>query len=178
MAAFVAFLRGVNVNGTTLKMAAVREAFEELGYENVRTVLASGNVVVDIDRGTRAQHKKKIEQQLRRAFGYEAWVVLVSAADLEKMARASPFASDDADLHSYVILGSDQAALAKLREAVGDLDPDLEAVEAGKGCLYWRVPKGRSTDTPFARVLAQKRFRETTTNRNLRTVVKVVATAS
>lgn len=49
MAKFAAFLRGVNVGGVNLKMAEVATALTDAGFCNVRTILASGNVVAGVD---------------------------------------------------------------------------------------------------------------------------------
>ncbi|MCH6229608.1 DUF1697 domain-containing protein [Microbacterium sp. CFH 31415] len=47
MTTWVALLRGVNVGGITIRSADLAEVFAELGFESVRTVLASGNVVFE-----------------------------------------------------------------------------------------------------------------------------------
>lgn len=47
MAKFAAFLRGVNVGGVNLKMAEVATALTDAGFCNVRTILASGNVLLE-----------------------------------------------------------------------------------------------------------------------------------
>ncbi|MCK5755877.1 MAG: DUF1697 domain-containing protein, partial [Mycobacterium sp.] len=47
MTRYAAFLRGVNVGGVTLKMAALTQALEAAGFTGVRTILASGNVLLD-----------------------------------------------------------------------------------------------------------------------------------
>ncbi|QKS18106.1 DUF1697 domain-containing protein, partial [Curtobacterium sp. Csp2] len=75
MARWVALLRGVNVNGITIRSAELAALFRELGYEDVRTVLASGNVVFTAD-GDAASVTGAVEQALRDRFGYDAWIVL------------------------------------------------------------------------------------------------------
>src|SRR4029077_19756102 len=53
LARYVAFLRGINVGGNrVLKMDDLRKAFESLGFKDVKTVLASGNVMFDAPRST------------------------------------------------------------------------------------------------------------------------------
>ena len=45
---YAAFLRGINVGGNrSIKMAELRTAFAAQGFTNVKTVLASGNVLFD-----------------------------------------------------------------------------------------------------------------------------------
>ena len=75
MTRYAAFLRGVNVGGVNLKMAEVATALGNAGFDNVRTILASGNVVLD-GAGSAASVRRKAEAALREAFGYDAWVLV------------------------------------------------------------------------------------------------------
>ena len=45
MPRLVAFLRAINVGGHTVTMAHLRGLFEDLGFTNVETFIASGNVI-------------------------------------------------------------------------------------------------------------------------------------
>ena len=73
---YVALLRGVNVGGITIRSADLRELFAGLGFDNVRTYLASGNVRFTSDAAERAELKAMTEQALTERFGYEAGIVL------------------------------------------------------------------------------------------------------
>ena len=53
MTLFAAFLRGVNVGGVNLKMAEVATALSDAGFTNVRTILATGNVLLESKSGCR-----------------------------------------------------------------------------------------------------------------------------
>ena len=88
---FVAFLRGINVGGHTVKMAELKRAFESLGFRNVRTVLASGNVVFDAAGGDRASLTRKIEETLKKRWGFDVRTALRSAEDLSALVAADPF---------------------------------------------------------------------------------------
>ncbi len=74
MTRYAALLRGINVGGINIKMADLRSTFVDLGFENVKTVLASGNVLFDSDRDDVPALKSEIESGLRAEFHYEAWV--------------------------------------------------------------------------------------------------------
>lgn len=168
---WVALLRGVNVNGVTIRSAELAELFRGLGFDDVRTVLASGNVVfaADVPAG---RLKTSIEQGLRDRFGYDAWIVLVRHDDLAAVVDGFPFARDD-DRHDYVVFGSEDAALDDL---VADLELDdaVEQVARGNGVVYWSCPKGSSTDTVFAKRAGAARFKRTTTTRNTNTLRKLL----
>ena len=64
MTKYAAFLRGVNVGGVNLKMAEVAAALTDAGFANVRTVLATGNVLLESRSGV-ATVRKKAEAALR-----------------------------------------------------------------------------------------------------------------
>ena len=69
MTRYAAFLRGVNLGKRTVKSAELRAAFEELGFSDVKTLLASGNVLFDA-KPTKTL-KDKIEAGLEAQFGFE-----------------------------------------------------------------------------------------------------------
>jgi uncharacterized protein (DUF1697 family) len=170
MARWVALLRGVNVNGITIKSADLAALFRERGYDDVRTVLASGNVVFTVDdSGTL---KADVEQALRDRFGYDAWIVLVPHDDLAAVVDGFPFPSAE-DRHDYVLFGSDEDALDELLADL-ELDESVERVARGSGVVYWSCPKGSSTDTVFAKRAGAARFKRTTTTRNANTLRKLL----
>jgi uncharacterized protein (DUF1697 family) len=172
----VALLRGVNVNGIAIKSAELKALFaDELGFGAVRTVLASGNVLFDTGETDAAALRTRIEQALRKRFGYDAWIVLLTQKQVAAMAKAYPFERIDDERHPYIVFGSDAAMLDEVIEKAGAVDPNVEQLKRGKGVLYWQCPRGESLETPVARLLAKTRYRSSTTTRNLRTVEKLIA---
>ncbi len=176
MTPYIALLRGVNVGGITIRSAELAALFEELGFEQVRTVLASGNVAFAAsDTWSRSEVKRRIEQALRERFGYEAWIVLITRAELEAVVEAFPFDEEREGWHPYVLFGSDRAHLAELAADVGELDPDDDLVEPGDGVLYWHNRRASGVGSTFAKRTAKAKYKPTTTNRNLRTLRKLLA---
>lgn len=102
MKQWIALLRGVNVGGRTIKMAELRAALEEAGFENVETVLQSGNVTFDSTDGA-ARLKSQLETTLRERFGYDAKVQVIDRDRLSKIIDDYPFGKADASRHDYVI---------------------------------------------------------------------------
>ena len=86
MTAWVALLRGVNVGGITIRSADLAALFrDELGFAEVRTFLASGNVRFETDAAPGARrHAQGVDREgaARARFGYDAWIVLVTLAEL------------------------------------------------------------------------------------------------
>jgi len=175
MVRHVALLRGVNVNGIAIKSADLKALFaDQLGFGAVRTVLASGNVLFDTDEADAPALRKRIEQALRKRFGYDAWIVLLTQNQVAAMAKAYPFERMDDERHPYIVFGTDAAMLDEVMEKSGTVDADVEQLKRGKGVLYWQCPRGESLDTPVAKLLAKTRYRSSTTTRNLRTVEKLI----
>jgi len=170
----VALLRGVNVNGITIKSADLKALFVELGFGAVRTVLASGNVLFDTSESDSAALRTRIEQALRKRFGYDAWIVLLTQKTVAEVAAGYPFERIDEERHPYIVFGSDAAMLDEIVEKAGTVDADVEQLKRGKGVLYWQCPRGESLDTPVAKLLAKTRYKSSTTTRNLRTVEKLL----
>jgi uncharacterized protein (DUF1697 family) len=174
---WVVLLRGVNVNGVTVKSAPLSACLQRAGFTGVRSVLASGNVtLVADDAQDRAAVKARVEAALREAFGYEAWVVVLTPARLAEIAAGYPFERRDDVDHPYCVFASDPARLAELAGlAASEPGDGRESIAPAGDVLYWRCPRGASTDTAFAELIAAARWKPVVTTRNLRTVEKLVA---
>ena len=131
MTRYAAFLRGVNVGGVNLKMAEVAKAFEAAGFTGVRTILASGNVLLESRSGVDAV-RKKAEAALRDAFGYDAWVLAYDVATVTAISEAYPFEREIEGHHSYVTFVTDEDVLKELAALAKDAGPD-EKIKRGKG---------------------------------------------
>lgn len=170
MTKYAAFLRGVNVGGVNLKMAEVADAFTAAGFKNVRTILASGNVLLESSAKT-ATVRKKAETALRDTFGYDAWVLAYNIDTVRAIDEAYPFEREVDGYQSYVTFVTDADILDELAE----LKPGpKEKIERGEGVIYWEVPKGSTLDSTIGKTMGKKRYKSSTTSRNLRTLAKVL----
>lgn len=173
MTRFVALLRGVNVGGITMKMADVSALFTELGLDNVKTVLASGNVLFDSPQPA-ATLKPLIETALRERFGYEAWVHVLDVDTIRGIIAEFPFEAERDGWHPYVIFTLDLPLAAELLDWQDKLDPEFESIRPGAGVIYWTVERGNTLGSRFAKETARAKHKATTTTRNLRTLQKLV----
>jgi uncharacterized protein (DUF1697 family) len=170
MTKYAAFLRGVNVGGVNLKMAEVAKALTAAGFIDVRTILASGNVLLE-SRSKVAAVRKTAEAALREAFGYDAWVLAYDIDAVAAISDAYPFEREVPGTHSYVTFVSDPDVLDEL--AVLQSGPD-ERIERGEGVIYWQVPRSKSLQSAMGKTMGKKRYKSSTTTRNLRTIEKVL----
>lgn len=92
----VALLRAINVGGTgALRMERLRALAEGLGWKNVETHGASGNVLYTAGRAGAATDAARLAEALGRELGKPATVVVRSLDDLESLVRADPFRRAD-----------------------------------------------------------------------------------
>ena len=91
MTAYVALLRAVNVGGTgKLPMTELKAICEAAGLEQVRTYIASGNVVFSSGKSEDAV-RAAIEKPLEAYAGKPVGVVIRSAAEMADMLANNPF---------------------------------------------------------------------------------------
>lgn len=172
MTRYAIFLRGVNVGGVTVRSADLRATLAELPLEDVRTLLASGNVVCR-SRDAAAAVEERVEAALRERFGYDAWVVVLPAERLAELIDACPWPADLPDTQVYVTVTSSPERLDALDAEIAEAVPDAPRVRLGREAAAWQAPKGGTLQDPQAVVTSRPRWRRWVTDRNLRTMHKV-----
>lgn len=174
----VALLRGINVGkGARIAMADLAACTEEAGCADVRTVLATGNVLFT-DVRPAAELRGVLEAAYAERFGYDAVVQVLPLADLEAAVAGYPFESLD-EHHDYLVFSDDPEVTARVVEAMGEAVAGAvagtEAVAAGPGCVYWRVAKGATLSSAAGKVLDTRANKRHLTTRNVRTLQKILA---
>src|SRR3954452_10411409 len=92
MARLVALLRGINLGAKRrIAMADLRALLEDLGYTEVRTVLASGNAIFT---GPKKDARKRLEAALQERFAMPDDVVVRTMDELQAVIDAAPFGDD------------------------------------------------------------------------------------
>ncbi|MDQ0619371.1 DUF1697 domain-containing protein [Arthrobacter globiformis] len=172
MTSYAVFLRGINVGGITIKMADLKDALKAGPFTGVKTLLASGNVVL-VSELEPAAVKKEFETTLRKAFGYDAWVVVLTSDRVSELVAACRYPADDKSTHTYLTLASDTAALDELFAAAEALDGAVEQDRLGPEAMAWLAPAGGTLESPFSKLSAKPKYKASTTTRNLRTMIKV-----
>ena len=111
---YCAFLRGVNVNGTSMKMAEVIKVFSDAGMKDVSTVLASGNILFSSEKKP-SELKIILEKAMSHYFEYEAFLFLKNQDEIAEILNNNPFKKTD-DLHIYVFVGTEGSENILLEE--------------------------------------------------------------
>ena len=172
---FAVFLRGVNVGGVKVLMKDLAALLQEAGFAPVKTLLASGNVVVGTDESDPSRVKERIEQALRERYGRDIGVIVQDGDQLESITANYPFESPDDGVqrHRYLVLTpSDREAGEVLGSAPAPADSERVA-QLGP-CICWEVPRGDSLGTALAKHFAKVASSTLVTTRNMNTVDKVL----
>jgi len=170
MTDYVALLRGVNVGGVNIKMADLAEVVRGLGYTDVKTVLASGNVLFATPDAASAA-EPTLEAALRTRFGYEAWVHVLTVDAIRDIVAAYPFPRSG-ERHAHVVFVEKPEVRAQLLAVT--LDPDVEQAKAGHGVIYWSVPKGNTLESEMGKAQSKASHKPWLTTRNLNTLEKLL----
>jgi len=169
---YCAFLRGVNVKGTNMKMADVCQVFKEAGMEDVISILASGNIVFSSDK--KADELKKIlEKAMSEHFSYEAFLFIKSQEETESFWDGNPFEKNE-NLHAYAFVGSDGIENVLMEEFKNALKTEGEDAKIVNNIFYWQVPKGNTLDSTFGKILGKKSLKDKLTSRNINTFEKIL----
>ncbi len=169
MAKYIAFLRGINVGNIRIKMSDLQAAFEDLNYSSVKTYLQTGNVVFE-SNSEMADTKLTIEQKLTQTFHYEAFVLLSLHENLSGIIKNYPFEQSDTH-HAYVIFVEKKNVLEELKILSEKMN---EEITFGENCIYWKVEKGSTLHTTFAKTIAKAKYKSVTTMRNINTLEKIL----
>ncbi|MFM0740451.1 DUF1697 domain-containing protein [Paraburkholderia xenovorans] len=138
MSAYAAFLRAVNVGGTgKLPMAELRAMCESIGFSNVRTYIASGNVVFD-SKLAEAKVKAKLERSLEAYAGKRVGVLVRTGAELAAVLSANPF-KDAAPNRTVAIFLDAPPAADVLSDVSGQ---QAEELAVGKREIYVHYRQG------------------------------------
>jgi uncharacterized protein (DUF1697 family) len=160
---YVCLLRGINVGGNNLiKMADLKRCFESLGFKDVSTYIASGNVLFTAP-GTAAALAKKIEPALSKAFNYQASVVLRSQAQLSATVDEAPkgFGADPAKYRYDAVFVKEPL---KAKEALPQV-PAAEGVDrvwAGDGVLYFSRLIARASTSKLTKLVGTPVYKQVT----------------
>ena len=165
MTRYLVLLRGINVGGRNkVPMAALRQLLEELGYTDVASYIASGNVLLSSDRPA-GEIKDRIEEALPRAFRLPSDVVnvlVLTDAQLRGVVKGKPkgFGDRPETYHSDAIflMGIDAATAMK----VFDPRPGVDRVWPGDGVIYSERLSAERTKSRLGKIVGTPAYKSMT----------------
>lgn len=91
MPKYAALLRGISPLNPNMRNEKLRGVFQELGFENVRTVITSGNVLFESQDRSRKALETRIEQGLLKQLGFFSTTIIRSEMQLKRLVDKDPF---------------------------------------------------------------------------------------
>jgi uncharacterized protein (DUF1697 family) len=171
---YLALLRGINVGGKNLiKMADLREAFEDAGVTDVSTFIASGNVFFSAPRQRRADLAAGLESKLSRRFDTDLKVVLLTDAELKSVVEGAPDGFGWKTHRCDVIFLRKPLTVAKAFSVV-DTKEGVDQAWKGKGVLYFARLAARASSSRLSKIATLPEYKNLTI-RSWSTTTKLLA---
>jgi uncharacterized protein (DUF1697 family) len=174
---YVLLLRGINLGATRrVSMPDLRAALEDLGYEDVTTLLQSGNVVLTAPRGA-AKLGAAVERAVEERCGVPGVPVVVRTRDeLADVIAGNPLPDGERDPKRFQVSFCSAAPKPAAVRAIEALDLGAEQV-AFRGREVYAFHANGIQRSPLARALTDEKLGVTATARNWNTVTKLLELA-
>lgn len=165
MKAYIVLLRGINVGGKNkIPMTALKDCLEKLGFNNVATYIASGNVILDSDKDVK-DIQQEIESALVVNFKLDSKlikVLVLSQKQLESVVNNKPldFGEESGKYHSDVIFLMDistQEAMSVFRPKEG-----VDSIWPGEGVIYSQRLSALRTKSRLSRIMGKSAYKSMT----------------
>ena len=175
MPKFIAFLRAINVGGHVVKMDQLRQLFEAIGFANVETFIASGNVIFEAKSKNTAALQRQIENHLRKSVGYEVLTFVRTLDELDRIAKYRPFNESELNrpgntLYVGFIADNPSKAVAQKVESLATETDDLKVT--GRE-VYWLLNSSFS-DSKISGAMLERALGTGVTFRNINTVRRIL----
>lgn len=173
--AYVALLRGINVGGNKqIKMDDLKKTLATLEFSNVKTLLASGNVLFETVKTKEGTLAIAIEETLLKAFGLQVGVIVRSIENIEKLIASNPFKGIKVtkDTRLYVTFLPEKVK-STLKIPYTSPEKDLKILSASdtEVCTVLTLSPDRNSIDLMK--IIEKEFGKKVTTRNWNTVVKI-----
>ncbi len=169
MTRYIAFLRAINVGGHNVKMDELKKHFESLGFSNVETFIASGNVIFETSAKDTAKLEKKIESKLLETLKYEVTTFLRTPGEVADVTKYKPFKTKGEALNvAFIAEPLDDIAIKKLMTYKNEID-DFHA--HGRE-VYW-LCQIKQSESKFSNAAFEKIIGRRATFRGINTIQRM-----
>lgn len=177
---YAAFLRGINVGGhNAVPMDDLKKAFQFLGFQNVKTLLASGNVIFNTSGEGPAGLAEKISKRLKKTFGFSIGVLVRTIDEIQELVESAPFknvsVTPKTRLYVTFISGKPKGALKIPYESPGN---EIRIFQASQTAVLSAITLTPGKGTIDLMGMLEKEFGGNITTRNWNTVVKMIEKSS
>jgi uncharacterized protein (DUF1697 family) len=174
MIRYVAFLRAINVAGhNVVPMSELRRIFERLGFDDVETFIASGNVIFRTASRSAESVERRIERGLADALGSAVSTFLRTDRDIAAIARYQPFPTAVVRKAAALNVAFLAEPLSPAgRRALGALTTDNDTFHSHGREVYWMCLKKQS-QSRFSNAVLERTLNGPSTIRGVNTLVRL-----
>lgn len=140
MKRYIALLRGINISGKNrVPMAELKAGVEELGFSDVKTYLNSGNVLFSSDAVGIEALTSQIESLIKKQFGFDIPVFVISKEDLEDVLHHAPdwWGSDNKEIYDNLIFIMPPITFTDVFHEIGEPHKELEKIKDYRETIFW-----------------------------------------
>ena len=171
---YVALFRGINVGGhNKIKMDELREMFGSLGFENVKSYIASGNVAFDTKKTKVSVLTDKIERAVKENFSLEIEVMLRTVVEIKAAIERNPFEKEHDDDHTKLFVVFLKDKLTKDKADLLESNNNENEKFAVTGREVFALSKKGFMGSLLGKKYIDNKLKTPATARNWRTVNKI-----
>jgi uncharacterized protein (DUF1697 family) len=174
---YVALLRGINVGGNKkVPMADLKKALEKAGFANVKTLLASGNVIIESSEKKADNVRKLVEATIEKKFGFPVPTIIRTMDEITTLIKSDPFKGIKVtpDIRLYVSFRGDATNKKTIKIPYKDPQFEFRILNVTDGEIINYVVVDGTRGTLDAMAILEKEFGKNITTRNWNTVLKLV----
>lgn len=178
MTRYVALLRGIAPTNPNMRNDKLRSVFEKLGFENVNTVISSGNVIFESPSRSIRKLEESIEKALPEELGFKSTTIIRSQKQLQQLVDKHPFQGMEHSQKSSLnvtFLKKKKRPDIKFPHKIANRDHELLGMYDGAICS---VTDLTSAKTPDLMLWLEKKFGKEITTRTWKTVERILKAMS
>ncbi|ESQ75355.1 DUF1697 domain-containing protein [Asticcacaulis sp. AC402] len=138
---WIGLFRGINIGGNRMPMKDLVKRLEAEGLSDVKTYIASGNVLFRSDR-SEADLQGMIEDLVEKNFGFRSKLFLIDLKHLEKLMAANPFKDHEHRGKAQHIFFLKAPATGVKNDLMQELKAYNEAYHLSDEAFYFYAPDG------------------------------------
>lgn len=177
MKRYVALLRGINISGKNrVSMSELRQGFEKLAFEEVKTYLNSGNVIFSSDEDDTKKFTNQIERMINNQFDLDIPVFVIAKEELEDILCNAPnwWGNENKEIYDNLIFMIPPATFTDVYNEIGAPKEGLEKIKEYKKAIFWSFTRKDYRKTNWWSKTASANIGSKLTIRTANTVRKIV----
>jgi uncharacterized protein (DUF1697 family) len=175
LTSYIALLRGINVGGNKkVPMADLKKLLEKNGYKDVKTLLASGNVIFSTVKMDEKKLEKDLEALLEKHFKFSIPVLIRTVESIQKLINANPFKGikETPDTRLYITFLSEKPT-SKLKIPYVSPGKEFKILSVSSTEIVSILVISEKVKTTEAMNILEKEYGKRVTTRNWNTVLKL-----